>query len=120
MDTPMLDPVTKVFTDRSTSKAFAFRFSCDRCGRVWRSTPRGFDPGALNRPADTRVLRMLWNHQHKLAYEQANLEALGEFYYCPACGRRVCRECFCRDERETPEFCRDCLPQNLSKEGKLK
>lgn len=109
MDAPLLRPITKKYADRSTAKVFAFSFFCDQCGREWRSTPQAFEPGRLKSPTDIRVLRMLRNDQHKTAYEQANLEALYAFFYCPECGRRVCVDCFCRSETDVADICKDCL-----------
>jgi len=109
MDTPLLSPITKRYTDRSTTRAFAFSFYCDKCGKEWRSTTRAFDPGELQSPTDRRVLGMLWDGQHKAAYEQANLEAIYAFSHCPECDRRICLECFCRTETDIAEICTDCL-----------
>ena len=109
MDMPMLDPVTKTFTDRSTMKAFSFSFFCDKCGREWRSTPQAFVPGALATPVNLQVIRMLWNAQHRAAYERANLEALYAFTLCPACARRLCSACFYASETESDTHCNDCL-----------
>lgn len=108
MDTPLLGPITKAFTDRSTSKAFSFGFHCDKCGKEWRSAPQAFVPGAPASVANLRVYRMLWNGQRKAAYEQANLKAIYMFHFCPACGRRMCAECFQRSETDIAELCRDC------------
>lgn len=109
MDTPLLAPITKAFTDRSTPKVFAFSFYCDKCGKEWRSTPQAFDPGELASPTDLRVYRMLWNGQHKAAYEQANLEAIYVFQYCPECGCRMCMECFRPSETDFADICKGCL-----------
>jgi len=114
MNAPLLSPVTKKYTDRSTEKAFAFSFFCDQCGKEWRSTPQAFDPGELRSPTDLRVFRMLWNDQYKTAYEQANLEAIYAFGLCPECGRRVCMDCFCQNQAEATDICKDCL----SKKGR--
>lgn len=106
---PFLNPITKKYADRSTRKVFAFSFYCDKCGKEWRSTPQVFDPGELKSPPDIRIYRMLWNGQHKAAYEQANLEAIYAFSYCLECGRRMCMDCFCRSETDIGESCKDCL-----------
>lgn len=109
MDTPLLGPITKGFTDRSTPKVFAFSFYCDTCEKEWRSTPQAFDPGELRSPTDFRIFRMLWNEHRKTAYEQANLEAIYVFHYCPKCGRRMCMECFQRSETDIADICKGCL-----------
>lgn len=111
MNTPLLSPITKRYADHSVPKAFVFSLFCDKCGKEWRSTPQAFDPGELTSPTDLRVFRMLWNDQHRAAYEQANLEAIYAFHYCPECGRRVCLECFCRSETDIADICKDCLSQ---------
>ena len=108
MNAPLLRPVTKRFADRSTQKAFAFSFFCDQCGKEWRSAPQAFDPGGRRPPADLWVLRMLWNDQYKAAYEQANLEAIRALNLCPACGRRICMECFGEYEAEVTDICKNC------------
>ena len=107
MDIPRLNPLTKRCVDNSTQKVFAFSFFCERCGREWRSTPCAFDPGDVEPRAE--VLRMLWNGQHKAAYEQANLEAIYSFSLCAECGCRVCMECLRNDEAGTGDICADCL-----------
>jgi rRNA maturation protein Nop10 len=106
---PLLSPITKRFTDHSTQKVFVFSFFCDQCGKEWRSTPQAFDPGGLRSPTDLRIFRMLWNDQHKAAYEQANLDAIYTFSFCPECGRRVCMECLYRCEAEITDICMECL-----------
>lgn len=117
MNDPLLRPVTKRYTDRSTPKAFAFSFFCDQCGKEWRSTAQAFDPGVLESPTNLRVFRMLWNDQRRVEYEKANLEAICAFYYCPKCGRRVCMECFSRSEIDIAEICTDCLAKKSPPAG---
>lgn len=109
MDAPLLRPITKKCADRSTTRVFAFSFFCDQCGKEWRSTPMAFERGNLRSLADIRVLRILRNDQYKAAYEQANLEAIYVFHYCPECGRRVCTECYCHAETDIANICKDCL-----------
>lgn len=109
MNTPLLAPITKKFTDRSTPKVFAFSFYCDKCGKEWRGTPQAFGPGELASPTDLRVYKMLWDGQRKVAYERANLEAIYEFHHCHECGRRMCTECFQPSETDIAELCKDCL-----------
>jgi len=106
---PLLSPVTQKFTDRSTKRRFAFSYYCDLCGKEWRSAPQAFDSGGLHAAADLRVLHMLWNDQHKAAYERTNLEAIYSLSPCPECGRRVCMECLRRLEAEDAYICKDCL-----------
>jgi len=109
MNDPLLSPITKGFADHSTPKVFSFSFFCDECGKEWRSTPQAFGSTGLKSPTDLRIVRMLWNGRHNAAYEQANLEAIYAFYYCPKCRRRLCMECFCRSETNVADICKGCL-----------
>jgi len=109
MNAPMLSPITRRFADRSIPKAFSFSFFCDGCGKEWRSTPQAFHSNGLKSLTDLRIVRMLWNGRHKAAYEQANLEAIYAFFYCPKCRRRLCMECFRRSETDAADICKDCL-----------
>jgi hypothetical protein len=109
MEKPLLSPITKRFTDRSTANRFAFIFYCDRCGKEWRSSPQAFRTIGMQLPMDLQVVRMLWNDQHKTAYKRANLEGAYVFTRCPECGCRVCMECFSRSEMDIMEICADCL-----------
>ncbi|MCL2544707.1 MAG: hypothetical protein FWE77_02180 [Clostridia bacterium] len=113
MNEPLLSPITRRYTDRSTQKAFAFSFFCDRCAKEWRSAPQAFGLGGLPLLADLRVVRMLWNDQYKAAYERANLEAIYGFSLCPECGRRVCLDCFRPSGTDAPDICEDCLSHHL-------
>lgn len=111
---PMLAPITKKFVDHSTPEAFSFSFYCDQCGKEWRSALYAFNPGGFQWPIDRQVYQMLWNEQHKAAYERANREAIFEFNRCPECGQRVCMECFYQSETDVTDICKDCIAK---KEG---
>lgn len=106
---PAGTPVTKRHADRSTMEGFAFSFFCDRCGKEWRSARYAVNLGNLATPIDPTVYQVLWNDQHKAAYERANRDASFEFNRCPACGRRVCTECFHLSEVGVSDICVDCL-----------
>jgi len=107
----MLSPVTKRYADHSTPEGYAFSFFCDKCGGERRSAWYAFNPGGFIPPIDPRVFQMLWNDQHKAAYERANREAFFAFNRCPACGRRVCMECFYLSETDMTDICKDCLAE---------
>ena len=51
--------------------------------------------------------KLLWAHEHRKAFEQANLEAHLQFNRCPSCGKWVCDDCFCI-EVEKGRVCSDC------------
>jgi len=82
----MLKPITKRYDDLSTPDSFQFVFYCDRCGAIWKSGERGFEP-----PADEQIRPILWNREHEEAYEQANREAVAWFSRS-GCGR-ICDDC---------------------------
>ena len=94
----MLAPVTRQYKDLSTLDSFAFVFYCDSCGKEWRSEFYAFDPKGFEPPIDEKILSMLWNQQHEEAYERANREAGARLFRCPACGRRVCDDCYNEEE----------------------
>jgi len=106
---PLLAPVTKRRLDHSTMEGFSFSFFCDMCGREWRSAWYDFNPGGFIPPIDPEVYQILWSDQHKAAYERAKLDAAFVFNRCPACGRRVCNECFHLSETGVSDICKDCI-----------
>ena len=106
---PPLNPVTKRRFDRSTLEGFSFGFCCDMCGAEWRSTRYGFNPGDLEAPIDPMVFQLLWNEQHRAAYERAKLDAAFVFNRCPVCGRSVCNRCFHLSETGVSDICKGCI-----------
>ena len=108
MRDPPLNPVTKRHLDRSTMEGFAFSFFCDRCEREWRSAWYDFNSREFVLPIDPAVYQILWNDQHKAAYERAKLDAAFVFNHCPECKRSVCNECFHLSETGVSDICKDC------------
>ena len=53
------------------------------------------------------ALKLMWAHEHRAAFDEANLEAHVQFNRCPVCGKRVCDDCFCI-EGKNGGVCRDC------------
>lgn len=109
MNGSMWNPVTKKRADRSTMEEFSFSFFCDMCEKEWRSARFDFNPGDFAAPIEPTIYQMLWNDQHKAAFERANRDACFEFNRCPVCGRRVCRECFYVSKTGVSDICKDCL-----------
>jgi len=108
---PSCNPVTQRHADYSSTEMFLFCFFCDLCGKEWKSARYDFNPGSIAKPIDLTVYQMLWNEQHRAAYERANRDASFEFNRCPVCGRRVCKECFHLSETGISDICIDCLKE---------
>ena len=106
---PPLNPVTKRRIDRSTMEGFSFSFFCDICAGEWRSAWYDFNLGKFVPPVDPAIYQMLWNDQHKAAYERAKLDAAFSFNRCSACGRGVCNQCFHLSETGVSDICKDCV-----------
>jgi hypothetical protein len=60
---------------------------------------------------------MLWANERRIAFEQANLEALMHFNLCPDCGKRVCDDCYGLDEIRNIGVCRKCSEKSVMKGG---
>ena len=103
----MLAPVTRQFKDLSTADSFEFVFTCDRCGKEWRSDIYAFDLRGFESPMDEKIRCMLWNQQHEEAYERANREVGAMLFRCPVYGCRVCDECYC-EASDDSDRCADC------------
>ena len=106
MDT-MGSPLTHKSTDRSDTEKFAFSFFCDQCGKEWLSPAVSFETGGFTAIEHELTRQLIWEQEHRAAFEQANLEAHFQFSYCPKCGKRVCYECF-DAEGEHEGVCREC------------
>jgi hypothetical protein len=106
---PMHNPLTKKRADHSTMEIFSFSFYCDMCEKEWRSARYAFNSGSLAAPIDPMAFQLLWNEQHKAAYERANRDASFQFNRCPVCGRWVCRGCFYLSEVGVSDICKECL-----------
>ena len=52
--------------------------------------------------------QLLWQQEHKTAFEAANLEARLKFNLCPLCGRWVCGCCFDLEEIKHGGVCKEC------------
>jgi hypothetical protein len=108
----MSKPLTRKTTDRSDEKAFSFSFFCDRCGKEWKAPVVPFETGGtVIEHNEARI--MFWANEHRVAFEQANLEALMHFSLCPDCGKRVCDDCFSFDEIRQIGVCRKCGEQGV-------
>ena len=101
--------LTDKTADHSSLEFFEFSFYCDRCDKSWRSEAVLF--AARGSPAieNDEVRKMLWEWDHRAAFERANLEAQFHFNRCPACGRWVCDDCFQPLVNDRYDLCRDCV-----------
>jgi hypothetical protein len=104
----MSRPVTQKSTDHSDRESFSFSFFCDRCGKEWVSQTAAFTAGCFTAIDHEDARQMLWQQEHKEAFEQANLDARLQFNRCPVCGRWVCNECFDCLEIQHGGVCKDC------------
>jgi hypothetical protein len=103
----MSKPLTRRSTDHSNAELFSFSFFCDICGKEWRSPAVWFETGGMAIEHE-EARQMVWAHEHKTAFEQANLEAQMHFNNCTRCGKRVCEECF--DTRDGDVWlCVECV-----------
>ena len=104
----MLEPVTKKFEDGSTLETFRFTFFCDICGKAVKEITYPYKPPFKAKffisKSERRARELLWLHDHDSAYERANKEVLLQFNRCPACGKRVCEDCY----NELEGLCREC------------
>jgi hypothetical protein len=99
--------LTKQRTDRSGTESFAFSFFCDCCGKEWKSPIVPFETGGFTAIEHEKVRQMIWEQEHKAAYEQANLEAHLHFNRCPHCGKWVCDDCINLSDPRG-EICKEC------------
>jgi len=104
----MVKPLTEKTIDHSDGKHFSFSFFCDKCGKEWKSPVQDFTGMGNTGIENEEALRLLWAHEHQLAYETANYDARGYFSKCPICGKRVCDDCFDIEEKEHGGVCREC------------
>jgi hypothetical protein len=98
-------------------KNFSFSFFCDRCGKEWRSDPVPFTKAGFAEVDHKETLSLLWNDEHKAAFERANLDAMFRFSQCPSCGRTVCDDCFHVSGEGVTDICLDCLAERRGKSG---
>ena len=104
----MLDPVTKKFENGSTLEEFKFIFFCDVCGRAVKEIAYPYKPPFKAKifisKSERKARELIWQSDHASAYDRANKEVLFYFNHCPACGRRVCDDCYNDEEG----ICREC------------
>jgi len=81
-------------TDRSSGKSFAFSFYCDNCGSEWASQVIPFQSGGFTAIENEEAKQLIWAHEHRTAFERANLEAHFHFNHCPDSGKWICDECY--------------------------
>ena len=103
----MSSPLTRKSADHSDLKKFAFSFFCDRCGREWKSLVMPFESGGFTLIENEDARRLIWEQEHKAAFEQANLEAHLYFNRCKKCEKNVCDDCF-DIEGQHEEICKEC------------
>ena len=103
----MSAPLTKRTTDHSDKESFSFSFYCDYCGKEWRSPAMPFTGGGLTEIEHEEARQMIWAHEHNIAFERANVEAITHFNLCPQCGKRVCDDCF-NFETANGQMCKKC------------
>jgi len=101
-------PLTKRTTDHSDQKGFSFSFFCDRCGKEWVSRRVPFTQDGFTGVDHEKTRQLLWEQEHRAAFEKANLEAHFHFNNCPKCGRWICDDCFCVWGKKSDELCIDC------------
>jgi len=101
----MSAPLTKRINDNSNLESFSFSFFCDCCGKEWVSPHVRFESNGFSEIKHEEAKRLIWEQEHRAAFEKANLEAHLYFNRCSQCGKRVCDECFNMDEQE---HCKEC------------
>jgi len=101
--------LTKRTSDHSSGASFSFSFYCDMCGKEWKSLKTKFESGGFTKIDNEEAQQLIWAHEHKNAFDKANLEAHLNFNYCSMCGRWVCDDCFNADSKNgiCAECCKD-------------
>ena len=94
--------------DHSDKSSFSFSFFCDRCGKEWRSPVQPFTGVGSPVVENEDALTLLCGNEHNAAFDEANLEAHFHYAYCPVCGKWVCDDCFCVEEKDHGGVCKDC------------
>lgn len=115
---------TSNYSDLSTDRGFQFEFTCDRCGRGFRTRFQTWATGAVSGVLDTagsllggifssaadvgeRVRSASWQKAHDEAFDAAVRQVLPLFVQCPRCSAWVCRENCWNNKRG---LCKDCAP----------
>jgi len=88
--------LTSQTIDRSSVESFSFSFYCDKCGSEWKSPEIPFELGGFTSIENEEVRQMVWAHEHRTAFDRANLEAHFHFSHCSESGMWVCDECYNR------------------------
>ncbi|MDR0463761.1 MAG: hypothetical protein LBG94_01445 [Treponema sp.] len=104
----MSAPLTNKSTDRSNLAVFSFSFYCDICGKEWVSPPVSFDAGGFSAVEHKETYQMIWEQEHKAAFEHANLEAHWHFNNCPKCGKWFCDNCCDMKGKDDNGLCVEC------------
>jgi hypothetical protein len=99
--------LTKKTVDHSDTGHFSFSFFCDCCGKEWVSPEKIFSGGPCERIEKNTALLLLWKSEHRIAFEEANLDARSIYNRCPDCNRWVCDGCFNLGEKNFGK-CKDC------------
>jgi len=103
----MNTPLTCKSADHSNTQQFSFSFYCDKCGAPWRSPAVPFKSGGFTEIEHEVTKKMIWETEHKAAFDISNLQAHLMFNYCPKCGKWVCDICF-DPEGQHEGICREC------------
>ena len=101
-------PITKRTADHSGNESFSFSFFCDKCGKEWTSPVVRFEAGGFTKIDLPEIQQRIWADEHRLAFEQANLEAHLNFNHCEACGSWLCDSCFDLERLDDSRVCKDC------------
>jgi len=104
----MASPLTCRSTDHSDLKQFAFSFFCDKCGSEWKSPARPFEQGGFSAVEHEITRQLIWEQEHRAAFDLANQHAVLRFNYCRQCEKWVCDDCFDAEGDGNGEFCREC------------
>jgi len=101
-------PLTKKSIDHSNTEQFVFSFFCDLCGDEWKSPAILFETGGFTVVEHEVTQQLIWEQEHRAAFDRANLQAHFHFSYCSGCGKWVCDECFDVEGSGKNGICRDC------------
>ena len=115
MEVVTIKSLTKKSIDHSSRNFFEFSFCCDRCGKAWRSETVPFAGEGRPEIDNDEVRKILWERDHRFAFERANLEAQFHFNRCPLCNRWVCDDCFRPLVSDEYDLCADCVTKTVEK-----
>ena len=109
----MIKSLTEKSIDHSSREFFEFSFCCDRCGKSWRSGTVPFLQKGSPEIDNGEIREMVWERDHRIAFERANLEAQFHFNRCPTCGRWVCDDCFRPLVNDRYDLCCACVAKSV-------